>query len=144
MTEPRFVVIGDVFNDIVAIPRGPQRPNTDTAASIWPRPGGSGANTAAWLGVLGRRVDFVGVVGIDGREPHAAALRDAGVEPHLHVEPGVATGTIIVLVESDQRSMLTDRGAVALLRAEEVTDDLLAGAAVLHTSGYGVVGSYGA
>ena len=36
----RLVVIGDVMNDIVVVPRGPIRADTDTDARIQPRPGG--------------------------------------------------------------------------------------------------------
>ena len=142
--DPRFVVVGDVMSDFVVVPRGPLRHDTDTPATIRPRPGGSGANTAAWLGVLGRRVDFVGAIGSDAVPQHEAAFRDAGVEPHLTVEPGIPTGVLIITVDGNERSMLTDRGANALQRPERVGDELLAGAAVLHLSGYSITGAFGA
>ena len=99
MSGSRFVVIGDVINDIVVVPRGEILVDADTTASVRPRPGGSAANTAAWLGTLGVDVDFVGCVGGDSLEWHSSALRDHGVTPHLKVEPGFATGTIVIVVE---------------------------------------------
>ena len=72
MTGSRIVVVGDVINDIVAVPRIPVRPDTDTPSSIRPRPGGSAANTAVWLGSRGAAVDFVGAVGAHDAAEHAA------------------------------------------------------------------------
>jgi beta-glucanase (GH16 family) len=54
----RIVVVGDVINDIVVVPRGEVRPDTDTPSTIRPRPGGSAANTAVWLGSLGAPGDI--------------------------------------------------------------------------------------
>lgn len=144
MTGPRLVVVGDVINDIVAVPRIPVRPDTDTPSSIRPRPGGSAANTAVWLGSLGASVAFVGAVGSHDAAEHDRVFRDAGVEPHLQVEVGIPTGTIIIVVDGEERSMLTERGANAALRVEAVTDRLLADAAVLHVSGYSILDGFGA
>ena len=141
-TDPvrrRVVCAGDVIDDIVVTPRGDIRPDTDTAASIRPRPGGSAANTAAWLGTLGVPVDFVGVVGSDDAARHEALLGACGVTPHLRAEPDLPTGSIVILVEGERRTMLTDRGANARLAASDVDDMLLADAAVLHLTGYSLV-----
>jgi len=132
----RIVLVGDVMNDIVVVPRGPLRLDTDTDARIQPRPGGSAANTAAWAASLGAPVDFVATVGSDDADFHADALRQSGVTPHLQIEPGMPTGTIVLIIEGQRRSMLTDRGANAALRPESLTDALLDDAALLHMSGY--------
>ena len=140
----RLLVVGDVIDDIVAIPAGPILPDTDAHAAILRSPGGSGANTAAWLGFSGCAVDFVGAVGPDGLEAHSRALRNAGVTPHLVVVPTAPTGTIVIVVDGEQRTMLTERGANAMLRSVDVSDELLASAAVLYVSGYSVTGAFGA
>lgn len=134
----RIVVVGDIVNDIVVVPRGALRTDTDTDARIQPRPGGSAANTAAWAGSAGAAVDFLGAVGSADADQHAEILRLSGVEPHFHVEPGMPTGAIVLVVEGQSRSMFTDRGANAALRAELLTDELLATAGVLHVSGYSI------
>ena len=144
MTGSRVVVVGDVINDIVAVPRIPVRADTDTPSSIRPRPGGSAANTAVWLGSLGGAVDFVGAVGSYDATEHERVFREAGVEPHLQVEVGIPTGTIIIIVDGEERSMLTERGANAALRSDAVTAELLADAAVLHVSGYSILDGFGA
>ena len=135
----RVVAFGDIVNDIVAVPRTAIRPDTDTASTIRPRPGGSAANTAAWLGSLGSPVDFVGCVGIIDHDYHAEQLRAQGVTPHLTVAPGLPTSTIVIVVEGEHRTMLTERGANRALAAKDLTDELLAHAAVLHVTGYTLI-----
>lgn len=143
MSGERIVVVGDVVNDIVVVPRGEVRPDTDTASTIRLRPGGSAANTAVWLGSLGAPIDFVGCVGLDDLAHHENVFRDAGVEPHLDLGTGLPTGTIVILVDGERRTMLTERGANASLASSSVTDALLTEAAVLHISGYSILDGFG-
>jgi sugar/nucleoside kinase (ribokinase family) len=135
----RIVAFGDIVNDIVAVPRAAVRRDTDTMSTIRPRPGGSAANTAAWLGSLGGEVDFVGCVGIADLDYHAQQLQAQGVTPHLTTAPGLPTSTIVILVEGEHRTMLTERGASRALRAADLTDELLDQTAVLHLTGYTLV-----
>jgi sugar/nucleoside kinase (ribokinase family) len=46
-----------------------------------------------------------------------------------------------VIVEGEQRTMLTERGANALLDADAVSDELLDAAAVVHFTGYSLFGT---
>jgi sugar/nucleoside kinase (ribokinase family) len=108
----RFLVVGDVIDDIVAVQAGPLRSDTDTAATIRQLPGGSAANTATWLASLGADVAFAGAVGAADLIRHAAAM--PGVEARL-VATDLPTGAIVVLVDGQRRSMLTSRGANAAL-----------------------------
>jgi len=136
----RVVVAGDVIDDIVVVPSGGIRRDTDTPSSIRFRPGGSASNTAAWLGSLGTAVDFVGLVGADDVERHTAQFAAHGVRARLTAHPTLPTGTIVVIVDDQQRAMLTERGANADFDGDLVTDDLLAGAAALHLTGHTVFG----
>lgn len=135
----RIVTFGDVIEDIVVVPAGPVRADTDTVSTIRPTPGGSAANTAAWLGHLGVAVDFVGRVGADDLERHTRILTDAGVTPHLSADPELPTGRIVIVVDGNTRTMYTDKGANANFSPDDVTDALLAGAAVVHVGGYSVM-----
>jgi len=135
----RIVVVGDLMNDIVVVPRGPILPDTDTNAQVRPLPGGSAANTAAWLGSLGVPVDYVGCVGNEDADAHAELFRLGGVTPHLQVEPGLPTGAIVILVQGEERTMLTERGANAAFSGAAVTDELIAEAAIVHVSGYTIL-----
>ncbi len=143
MSRERVVVVGDLINDIVAVPREAIRADTDTTATIRHASGGSAANTAVWLASRGAAVDFVAAVGSHDAAAHAEELREAGVTPHLQVEVGAQTGTIIIVVQGSERSMLTERGANSLLDPASVTDEVLAGARLLHVSGYSVVDGFG-
>jgi sugar/nucleoside kinase (ribokinase family) len=134
MSGERIVVVGDVINDVVVVPRGEIRPDTDTASTIRQRPGGSAGNTAAWLGSVGAPVDFVGCVGLDDLADHERVFRESGVVPYLQLGTGLPTGTIVILVDEERRTMLTERGANSALASSSVTDELLAKAGVLHIS----------
>lgn len=141
MADPRRIVIaGDVIDDIVVVPDAAIRRDTDTPSSIRFRAGGSAANTAAWLGSIGGSVDFVGVVGAPDLGRHSELLERHGVRAHLRGDAELPTGTIIVLVEGEQRAMLTERGANAIFDPDDVTDSLLEGAAVLLLTGHTLSG----
>jgi sugar/nucleoside kinase (ribokinase family) len=138
----RIVCFGDVIDDIVAVPEGVIRDDTDTPASIRMMPGGSAANTAAWLGSLGADVDFVGIVSAPDVPRHSHAL--PGVTAHLAGHPTLPTGTIVVVVQGQSRTMLTQRGANHALDPADVTPALLAEAAVVHLTGHVLLNDAGA
>lgn len=140
----RIITYGDVIDDVVAIPDGPIRDDTDTPSSIHSRPGGSAANTAAWLGSLGADAVFVGSVSTWDVARHTQVLAAVGAKADLHGSPELPTGTIVVIVEGQRRAMLTERGANTLLDPGWVTDDLLAAAAVLHVTGHALLNDAGA
>ena len=142
----RIVCFGDVIDDVVVIPNGPIRDDTDTPSAIRFRPGGSAANTAAWLGTLGADVDLVASVGRGDAQRHAEHLD--GVRAHLAEHPELPTGAIVVLVDitssdGERRHMLTERGANAALDPSAVTEDLLADAAILHLTGHTLLNPLG-
>lgn len=136
---PRVLVIGDVIDDILVTPRGEIRIDTDTESQISTSPGGSGANFAAWLASLGVGVDFVGRVGQADVERHSQALISAGVTPHLQADEVLETGKIIVLVQGEARSFLTNRGANQNLDLSSIDTSLVSDA--LYISGYSVFDS---
>jgi sugar/nucleoside kinase (ribokinase family) len=134
---PHVLVVGDVIDDLIVTPRGPIRPDTDTPATILPRPGGSGANQAVWLAASGAWVRFAGWVAAGDFARHTASLAAAGVDAHLAADRTRPTGTIVVIVGPDgSRTMLTDRGANLGLRPIDLPDDLLEDIDLLHVSGY--------
>ena len=134
MPAPSFLVVGDVIDDVLVVLDQAIRVDTDTPASIRQLPGGSAANTAAWLAALGQHVAFVGAVGSEDVVRVAASM--PGVEARLYAMPE-PTGTIVVLVDpgdhGQHRSMLTSRGANALLDLDAVDLD---GFDVLHLTGH--------
>lgn len=142
MTDsPRSIIVfGDIIDDVVAVPSGPIRTDTDTASSIRFRPGGSAANTASWLGSVGAPVHFFGMVGRDDSARHTLDLMDRGVWPHLSAHPSLPTGAIVVIVDGETRTMLTERGANRVIDPDAITDELLATADILHLTGHTLFG----
>jgi sugar/nucleoside kinase (ribokinase family) len=133
---PKILVVGDVIDDILVIPNGEIRLDTDTNSKIQQQPGGSAANFACWIASLGIETHFVGRVGKEDLERHSEILRTNRVVPHLQVDPELQTGRIVVLVQGQQRSFLTDRGANKNLDLQSIPDELFGDA--LYLSGYTV------
>jgi sugar/nucleoside kinase (ribokinase family) len=132
-----ILVVGDVMDDLVVRPLGPLAPRSDTPAHMARHPGGSGANTAAWLGALGAQVRFAGRVGLADLRRHARALEACGVDARLAGDARTPTGSIVVLAHD--RSMFTDRGANLALGRDDLPDDLLEGVTHVHVSGYALL-----
>ncbi|WP_018253533.1 carbohydrate kinase family protein [Salinispora mooreana] len=139
MTPPRVVVVGDLITDVVAVLGGPLMTGSDTPAEIRFTGGGQAANTAAWLGALGMPVTLVGAVGDDGPgRDRVAELERGGVDCAVTQVSEVPTGTVLVLATSDERTMVTERGANLWLppAAVDAALDAAPDAGHLHLSGY--------
>jgi sugar/nucleoside kinase (ribokinase family) len=116
-----ILVIGDLVTDVLALFAAPLAVGSDTAATIRVGCGGSAANTAAWLAYAGAPVSLVAVVGDDAAgTDRVAELAAAGVDCAVRRTPDAATGTMVVLSDGAERTMLGDRGANALLAAADV------------------------
>lgn len=138
-----IVVLGDLMVDVVATVDTPIAVGSDTPAVVERHGGGSAANTAAWLGVLGAPVRLVAGIGDDtaGRDA-VAELADCGVRHVGPVVAGVTTGTCMVIVDhSRERTMFPDRGANAHL--DRFDPALLDERPIarLHVSGYALLGT---
>ena len=134
----RVVVLGEVMLDVVAIHDAPLAMASDTPARISMRPGGAGANTAAWLARAGVDVTLVASVGDDAAADLAlGALR--GVDLMVGVQKGGRTGTCIVLVSpGGERTMLPDPGANTTLSIAGALSAFTEGN-ILHVSGYSLM-----
>lgn len=135
----RVIVVGDLVTDVHATFSGPVATGSDTAARIRLTAGGSAANTAAWLAASGVPVSLVAAVGDDtAGADRVAELTALGVHCAVRSCAGAATGTVVVLTDGRERSMLCDRGANTLLTAADVTSALAAApdAIHLHLSAY--------
>ncbi|GAA2967735.1 carbohydrate kinase family protein [Actinokineospora diospyrosa] len=130
------VVVGDTALDVVTRHSTPIAWGDDTLATTTLRPGGAGANAAAWLAHLGEPVTLVSRVGDDAAAAQVRAdLTSRGVRCLFTVDPSAATGCVVVLVDgTGQRTMFPDRGANALLRQADLPP--LEQAKHLHLSGY--------
>ena len=136
VTPPRVLVVGDVIDDILATISIPLRHNTDTPARITRSSGGSAANTAVWLAHHGVAVDFVGRVGEADSHRFRQEFEDAGVQAHLSADSDNPTGTIVIVVEGESRTMLSDRGANTQLDFGAIDPALLEDSSWVHLTGY--------
>ncbi|BEL11948.1 sugar kinase [Actinoplanes sichuanensis] len=134
-----ILVVGDLVTDVLVEHHGEIRAGSDTDAEIRVAGGGQGANTAAWLAHAGQEVTLIAAVGDDqpGRD-RVSELTAAGVRCAVQVLPGVATGSVVVLTGTTERTMITDRGASLRLEPDHVTAAISAAPAGshLHLSGY--------
>ncbi len=135
-----ILVIGDVVTDIVAVHSGPLAAGSDTTARISITSGGSAANTAAWLAYAGASVHFLGVVGVDpAGEDRVAELANTGVRTScVEWTRSAPTGSVIVLADGSERTMISDRGDNLELRPSHVDNALarLPDVRHVHLSGY--------
>jgi ribokinase len=129
-----LIAVGDVMVDVhvqaPALKRG-----GDVHGRVRLQPAGTSANAAVWAAWDAADVRVHGGVGDDlaGRLLRDA-LAERGVDPALTVEAGAPSGTMLVVVEAGERSMVADRGANALLTPEDLPASLDAGAVLV--SGY--------
>ena len=136
----RVLVIGDVIDDIIVVPEGAVRANTDTNALITQTLGGSASNMASWAAHEGAEVTFIGCVGSADKERVTQEFESFRVHTQLQTSETKSTGSLVVLVEGDSRSMLTDRGANKDLSLDELTIDYLSDFSYVYLSGYTLFG----
>lgn len=132
----KILVIGDVIEDVIVIPESEIRPNTDTKSTIHKSMGGQAANVASWLAYLGVQTRFVGCVGLSDVRKLDSELDQHGIETALQ-SSAKPTGSLVVLVQGESRSMLTDRGANLDLNLRAIDPS---GFAAVYLSGYSLLG----
>lgn len=132
----KILVIGDVIEDVIVIPESEIRPNTDTKSAIHKSMGGQAANVASWLAFYGVQTRFVGCVSLTDVKKLDAELEQNGIESALQ-SSAKPTGSLVVLVQGDSRSMLTDRGANLDLNLRAIDPT---GFAAVYLSGYSLLG----
>lgn len=130
------LVIGDVIEDVIVIPETEIRPNTDTNSAIHKSMGGQAANVASWLSHLGTETTFVGCVGAPDVKKLESELSSRGIRTALQTS-SKPTGSLVVLVQGESRSMLTDRGANLDLNLRAIDPT---GFAAVYLSGYSLLG----
>ncbi len=120
----------DVRAEAGALARG-----GDVHGRVVLQPGGSAANAAVWGAWAGARTGLIGRVGDDvGGRVLREALAERGVRADLVVDAEAPTGTMLVVHEAGERSMVADRGANAHLSPADLPETLRAGAVLV--SGY--------
>lgn len=136
----RVLVVGEINVDLVfkgchAVPTPGMEVIADDFAMT---PGSSSMICAMGLARLGSAVMFHGKLGADTWGDYCReALCAAGIDiASLHPDAALRTGVTVSLSTPQDRALVTYAGAIAALRADEVSDALLAGADHLHVSSY--------
>jgi len=136
----RVAVVGDINLDIIAFHSTfPREGGEELADRAYVRHGGSGANIAHALSLLGADAVMVGCVGEDqiGRML-VAGLAEAGADTsNIQTTREDTTGVVYVVVTGNgERTMLAYRGANRHLRKDILREDALDDVAAIHISGY--------
>jgi len=135
--HPRICAIGDLNLDVVVLPTAPLVRDGDTPARIHLSAGGQAANVAAWASALGAHTRLICARGTDQAAAFAASqLEERGVEICGPVVEG-SGGIVVSTRELDgARTMASDPGVAAHLRADALDPAWLGTIDVLHVSGY--------
>jgi sugar/nucleoside kinase (ribokinase family) len=140
MGGKRVLVVGEVNPDLIMSGyRAPPVPGREVlvedATLVL---GSASAICAVGLARLGTEVAFLGKVGADlWGDFCLEGLRREGVDVSRVMRvPGLKTGITVSLTSPRDRALVTHLGAIASLRAEDVTEASLAGFGHLHVSSY--------
>lgn len=123
-----MLVFGAIDVDFVfPVSQLPKSGNTTWSDGGWIEVGGVGANQAVAAARDGARVSLAGAVGREGfADTILAELDREGIMLAGITRCGVSTGRSAICVAPDgHTSIVTDRGANALARAEQVSDETL-------------------
>lgn len=135
-----ILVVGEINADLIfgGCPRMPE-PDTELLASSFERTSGS-SNMLCALGLarLGEKVLFRGLAGADDAGRFCRSLLQArGIDTQaIELRADLQTGLTVSISTSTDRALLTYPGAMTALKAEDVSDALLARAGHLHVSSF--------
>jgi len=140
---PEVIALGDINVDIIAhFPSYPAKGEDAVAHSTEIHCGGSAANTAIALARMGIETGLIARVGPDSWALKALhCLNEAGVVPtSLQRDPAAMTGLMYVVVTPDgERTILGHRGANVFTDPDQIREEEIRGAMLLHLSGYALL-----
>jgi ribokinase len=143
MVMPEVIALGDVNVDIIAqFATFPVQGKDAFAYSTEFHCGGSAANAAMALAGMGIETTLIARVGPDPWASKALhSLSEAGVHlDGLQHDPAVMTGLTYIIVTPDgERTILGHRGANVFTDPDQIREEDVQGARLLHLSGYALL-----
>ncbi len=134
--------LGDLMLDLIVRVERPLARGDDTPAVTRAGAGGQAANVAAWAAALGAQSRLIAKWG--GDTPGRLVAAEVGarrVEVLGPMAPG-RNGVVVSIVDPDgERSMISDPGVAAELRADELKPEWFAGCDAIYLSGYALLRS---
>jgi sugar/nucleoside kinase (ribokinase family) len=131
------ILVADIFTN--PVDRLPQPGELTMTSGLVMSAGGSAANAAIALRILGRQVEVAGKVGFDIQGDFVISelrRRGIGVTNIRRTANRATSGTIVLNVKGEDRRYLHSTGANAEFGLEDVNTGALDGAQVLYFGGY--------
>ena len=145
MNGGKILMLGDINIDTVwPVSEFPIPGRDGLTESVTVEIGGAVVNSAIILDNLGQRTSLLGCVGKDvWAEQVKQEFMQTNINlKHVHVKPESTTGLTFIIVTPDgERTMFSHRGANIQLEIQDIDDDALKDAAILHISGYALLES---
>lgn len=136
------LVLGDINLDIIVNLREDINFDTDSESDIHFKGGGSAANFSYWLDYLKQPVRLVAMTGDDFIVDYLKnQFENTKIDFVNLISKKSDTGRIVILLsETGDRTMITDRGANVDFSPEDITNDYFKGIDHLHLGGYSFFG----
>jgi len=145
MNSGEILMLGDINIDTVwPVSEFPTPGRDGLTETVTVEIGGAVVNSAIILDKLGHRTGLLGCVGKDvWAEQATRKLAQTNIDiEHVHVKPDSTTGLTFIIVTPDgERTMFSHRGANIQLETQDIDEDALKDAAMLHISGYALLES---
>jgi sugar/nucleoside kinase (ribokinase family) len=129
--------LGDLMLDLIVRVERPLARGDDTPAVTRAGAGGQAANVAAWAAVLGAQSRLIAKWG--GDTPGRLVAAEVGARRVEVLGPMALgrNGVVVSVVDPDgERSMISDPGVSAELRADELKPEWFSGCDAIYLSGY--------
>jgi len=145
MNSGKILLLGDINIDTVwPVSEFPIPGRDGLTETVTVETGGAVVNSAIILDNLGQRTSLLGCVGKDvWAEQVKQEFTQTNINlKHVHVKPESTTGLTFIIVTPDgERTMFSHRGANIQLEIQDIDEDALKDAAILHISGYALLES---
>ena len=145
MNSGEILLLGDINIDTVwPVSEFPTPGRDGLTETVTVEMGGAIVNSAIVLDNLGQRTGLLGCIGKDvWAEQMTQELTQTNInQKYVRVKPERTTGLTFIIVTPDgERTMFSHRGVNIQLEIQDIDEDAIKDAAILHISGYALLES---